>query len=478
MIDSDPIDREDPVSTDADGVPTTPAGVVADLVSAMPDRVRTSPAVLEQYRRDRSGRVSDGAPLCVVEAGSIADVQHTCRTASAHGVPVVTRGAGTGLVGGGIAGAGEIVLSTRAMDRVLRISPQNRLAVVEPGVLNAELNRRLAGEGLWWAPDPASREISTVGGNIATNAGGLLCAKYGVTRDAVLSLKVVLADGRLISVGHDTVKGVTGLDLCALLVGSEGTLGVIVECTLKLRPLVRGEVATISASFPSVERAAAAAASVVAAGWTPAVMELMDRRTLECVSRYSGVDLLSRGDALLLVQTDGTGALEEGQAVLALATAAGGDAELTTDPEQGARLMAVRRQAFPAIETLGTLLVEDVAVPLEAMSAVFARVRELEERYGLVIPTACHAGDGNLHPTFAFRGEEVPEAVWRAAGELFQFALQVGGTLSGEHGIGLLKRRWLGDELGADQLDLQRRIKEVFDPAGILNPGKVFAPGA
>ncbi|WP_432502876.1 FAD-binding oxidoreductase [Kineococcus arenarius] len=464
------------MSVDADGVPTATTGVVADLLERLPGRVRTCPAELEQYRRDRSGQVSGGVPLCVVEARSIADVQETCRAASAHGVPIVTRGAGSGLVGGGIAGPGEVVLSTRAMDRVLQVSPQNRLAVVEPGILNAELNRRLAGQGLWWAPDPASREISTVGGNIATDAGGLLCAKYGVTRDAVLSLKVVLADGRLIGVGHDTVKGVTGLDLCALVVGSEGTLGVIVECTLKLRPLVRGAVATISASFPSVERAAGAAASVVAAGWTPAVMELMDRRTLECISRYSGTDLLSRGDALLLVQTDGAAALEEGEAVLALATAAGGDAELTTDPDEGARLMAVRRQAFPAIETLGTVLVEDVAVPLEAMSAVFARVRELEERYDLVIPTACHAGDGNLHPTFAFQGEGVPEVVWRAAGELFEFALEVGGTLSGEHGIGVLKRRWLGDELGEDQLDLQRRIKAVFDPAGILNPGKVFAP--
>ena len=230
------------------------APVVAALLGKLPGRVETSPGVLEQYRRDRSGQVSRGLPLCVVTAGSVDDIQETCRIASAHGVPVVTRGAGTGLVGGGIAGSGEIVLSTRAMDRVLRISTENRLAVVEPGVINAELNRQLAERGLWWAPDPASREISTVGGNVATNAGGLLCAKYGVTRESVLSLKVVLADGRLISVGHDTVKGVTGLDLCALMIGSEGTLGVIAECTLKLRPLVRGPVATISAYFSSVSR--------------------------------------------------------------------------------------------------------------------------------------------------------------------------------------------------------------------------------
>ncbi|WP_448620363.1 FAD-binding oxidoreductase [Geodermatophilus sp. URMC 65] len=409
-------------------------------------------------------------------ARSVEDIQETCRIASAHGVPVVTRGAGTGLVGGGIAGVGEIVLSTRAMDRVLRISVENRLAVVEPGVINAELNRQLAERGLWWAPDPASRGISTVGGNVATNAGGLLCAKYGVTRESVLSLKVVLADGRLISVGHDTVKGVTGLDLCALMIGSEGTLGVIAECTLKLRPLVRGPVATISAYFSSVEQAARAAAAVVAAGLTPAVMELLDRRTLECVSRYNGLDLLARGDSLLLVQTDGTGAVAEAEAVHALVMAAGAVAEVTTDPEESARLMAVRREAFPAIESLGTLLVEDVAVPMDRMSAMFKRIRELEDRYDVIIPTACHAGDGNLHPAFAFPGDEVPEVVWKAAEALFEYALELGGTLSGEHGIGLLKRQWLKDELGDAQMAIQRQIKAAFDPAGILNPGKVFPP--
>ena len=455
---------------------STHSAAVAALLDALPGRVETSRPVLEQYRKDRSGQVSAGTPLCVVEARSVDDIRAACRLASAHGVAIVPRGLGSGLVGGAIAGPGEIVLSTRSMNRVLRLSPQNRLVVVEPGIVNAELNRLLGEHGLWWPPDPASREFSTVGGNIATNAGGLLCAKYGVTREAVLSLKVVLADGRLITVGHDTVKGVTGLDLCALMIGSEGTLGVIAECTLKLRPLVTGPVAAVGAYFASVDRAAAAAASVVAAGWTPAVMELMDRLTLECVSRHVGVDLLAQGNALLLVQTDGVAALTEAQAVEDILERAGGSVQLTTDPEEVARLLAIRRQAFPAIERLGTLLVEDVAVPLDQMSAMFRRVREVEDRYGVLIPTACHAGDGNLHPTFAFQGQQVPDAVWEAAGELFEYALELGGTLSGEHGIGLLKRRWLGDELGEEQLTIQRQIKAAFDPAGILNPGKVFAP--
>jgi glycolate oxidase len=360
------------------------------------------------------------------------------------------------------------------MDQILEVSPENRLAVVQPGILNGDLNRALAPYGLWWAPDPSSKDISTVGGNIAMNAGGLLCAKYGVTREAVLALKVVLADGRLISVGHRTVKGVTGYDLCALMIGSEGTLGIVVECTLKLQPVVVGDTVTIGAFFESVEAAADAALAVTRAGFVPAIMELMDRRTLECVSRFTGEDLIGRGSAYLLVQCDGQGAIETAQRVADLLRAGGGSPETTMDPVESERLLDLRRKALPAIETLGTVLVEDIAVPRNRLSEAFAFVRETEERYGLIIPTACHAGDGNLHPTFVFEGDEVPEAVWAAAGELFSQALALGGTLTGEHGIGLLKRRWLADELGPDQYELQRQIKAVFDPANILNPGKVF----
>lgn len=452
--------------------------VVTQLSEALPGRIETDPAVLEQFRRDRSGHVAEGLPLVLVRARSIEDVQVTCRIASATGTPVVSRGAGTGLAGGGIAGAGEIVLSTAEMTRILEISPANQYAVVEPGILNGELNRQLREHGLWWPPDPASKDISTVGGNIAMNAGGLLCAKYGVTREAVLALRVVLADGRLISVGHKSVKGVTGYDLCALMIGSEGTLGVIVECTLRLRPVVTGTVVTIGAFFDSVDLAVTAASRITIAGLQPAIMELLDRRTLDCVSRFTGSDLISRGNSYLLVQCDGGASVQDSSAILDIIEAAGGTAEETTDPVEAERLIEVRRQGFPALEAMGTMLVEDVAVPRDRVREVFHKIAELESRYAITIPTACHAGDGNLHPSFVFQGDTVPEEVWLAAEELFAFALTLGGTLSGEHGIGVLKRRWLRDELGDDQFELQRRIKAVFDPQGILNPGKVFDPAA
>lgn len=448
--------------------------VVDHLRAALPGRVETDPSQLEAFTSDRSGHRSSGLPLAVVYAASIEDVQAVCRIASATGTAVVTRGAGTGLAGGAVAGPGEIVLSLRDLNRILEISEENRLAVVEPGLLNGDLNRVLAKHGLWWAPDPASKDISTVGGNIAMNAGGLLCAKYGVTREAVLALKVVLADGRLISVGHRTVKGVAGYDLCALMIGSEGTLGIVVECTLKLRPLVVGRVVTIGAFFDSVEDAARAASAITKAGHVPAIMELMDERTLECVTRFAGENLMGQGSAYLLVQCDGQGAAETALDITELIAFAGGRPEATEDPAESARLVALRRKAFPAIETLGTVLVEDIAVPRDKMSEAFASIRGLEQQYGLVIPTTCHAGDGNLHPTFVFDGDTVPDAVWAAAGELFALALELGGTLSGEHGIGLLKRRWLADELGPDQFELQRQIKALFDPLNILNPGKVF----
>ncbi|MDX2341758.1 FAD-binding protein [Micrococcus sp. M4NT] len=467
---------------------TTTPDVLALLERELPGRVDTAAEALEAARTDRSGHRSPAAPLAVVRAGRVEDVQAACRIAHATRTPLVTRGAGTGLAGGAVAGAGEIVLDVRAMDRILEVSPSDRVAVVEPGILNGALNARLAEHGLWWAPDPASKDISTVGGNIAMNAGGLLCAKYGVTREAVLGLDVVLADGTLLRLGHRTVKGVTGYDLTALLIGSEGTLGVIVGATLALRPLVRGAQVTLGGFFSDVVAAAAAAQSVTGAGHVPALMELMDEATLAAVRAYVGPELgavLPERGAFLLVQADGAGAAEDGAAMAALMEAAGGAVTATADPREAEALMALRRSAFPALEALGTPLVEDVAVPRSRMAEMFARIREIEARTGVAIPTSAHAGDGNLHPVLVFgsagevggeAGTAIPEAVWEAAGELFAAGLELGGTLTGEHGVGLLKRAFLKDELGEAQHALQQRIKAVFDPHGILNPGKMFTP--
>jgi glycolate oxidase len=455
-----------------------PANRLIDaLRSALGDAVSTDQAELASTREDQSGHRSTALPLAMVTARTIDDVQATMRIATEFGAAVVPRGAGSGLAGGAIAGGGEIVLSTLAMNRILEVSTDDQLAVIEPGIINDDLNAALRPHGLWFAPDPASKAISTVGGNIATNAGGLLCAKYGVTREAVLGLKVVLADGRLLSLGHRTVKGVTGLDLTALMIGSEGTLGVIVEATIRLRPLVRGTVATIAAYFADVAAAASASAAITAAGFQPAAMELLDATSLRLISAHLELDLAGRGEAWLLVQTDGPASAEEAEGALAVIVAHGGDAELTTDPVEGERLLQIRRAFHPALVAQGTVLIEDIAVPRSALPQIFAAITEIETKFDMSIPTVAHAGDGNLHPNFVYTpglDGEVPHAVWAAADELFLAALALGGTLTGEHGVGLLKKRWLKDELGDDQLELQRQIKRVFDPQGILNPGKVF----
>ncbi|KQQ11162.1 FAD-binding oxidoreductase [Rathayibacter sp. Leaf296] len=437
------------------------------LVVAGPD--------FEAVHTDKSGFTTGERALALVLARSVEDVQAVLRLATAHRVPVVPRGAGTGLAAGAVATSGAIVLSTARMDRILEISLEDELAVVEPGVINQALSDAVAADGLVFSPDPASKAISSIGGNIATNAGGLLCAKYGVTREAVLGLAVVLPDGRLVRTGRRSVKGVTGYDLTALLTGSEGTLGVIVEATVKLRPLPQGPVVTIGAYFPSVVAAAAAAAAVTAARLRPAVMELMDEAALAAIGRYTGT-VLDRGAAYLLVQTDGGGARDEAERILRIVLDAGGDAESTEDRAAGEALLAVRRAFHPALEAEGEVLIEDVCVPRSALPAMFAAIRGIEQRTGLSIPTVAHAGDGNLHPNFVLPAgaHEVGEEIWEAAAELFRTAVSLGGTLTGEHGVGLLKRRWLEEELGEDSTALQRGIKAVFDPLGIMNPGKVF----
>lgn len=451
--------------------------VVAALYEALGDRVDTSPEGLEEARADKSGHRAAGIPLAVVHAESVEDVQATLRIASQTGTPVVTRGAGTGLAGGANTGAGEIALSTRRMTRILEVSPDDLLAVVEPGILNAELNDALAIQGLWWAPDPASRAISTVGGNIATGAGGLLCAKYGVVRDAVLGLDLVLADGRLLTLGHRSVKGVTGLDLTSLVIGSEGILGVVVAATLKLRRLVPGEVCTIVATFPDVRAAASAASAVTAAGIQPSIMELMDAASLHAVHALLELPTPAPGAAQLTLQTDGAASAAEAAAIVEVLENAGATVAVTRDSAEAEQLLHIRRSMHPAMERLGTTLIEDVSVPRSRLAEMFDEIARVERTYGLVIPTVAHAGDGNLHPNFIYpptADGEVPAVIWEAADDLFTAALRLGGTLTGEHGIGVLKRRWLADELGADQWHLQRDIARVFDPQGILNPGKIF----
>ncbi|ARJ05556.1 FAD-linked oxidase [Cnuibacter physcomitrellae] len=468
--------------TDAAGTRES-SGVVDDLVAALGDRVSTEAADLERMRGDKSGWLSPGRCEAVVFARSIEDVQSAVRIAARHGVPIVPRGAGTGLAGAATAGPGTVAISVERMDRILEIDYDDEIAVVEPGVINQALSDAVAERGYVFSPDPASKAISSIGGNIATDAGGLLCAKYGVTREAVLGLAVVLADGTLLRTGRRTVKGVTGYDLTALFTGSEGTLGIIVEATVRLRPIAQGLVATIGAFFPSTTAAAAACSAITASGIRPAVMELMDPLSVAAIDAYRGTALGEGGQAFVLVQTDGAGSAEEAEIASRLLVEGGaGRVDVTTDPVEGERLLAIRRSMHPAMETLGHVLIEDVCVPRSRLAEMFDEIARIGAETGLTIPVVAHAGDGNLHPNFVIPVEPgsdpgsvvVPDHVWAAADLLFQAGMRLGGTLTGEHGVGVLKRRWLADELGERSVELQRGIKAVFDPDGLMNPGKVY----
>ncbi|MFB2555892.1 FAD-binding oxidoreductase [Herbiconiux liangxiaofengii] len=462
------------------------ASVLERLGELLGDRLSVETGVLDALRTDKSGWWSEGGALAFVDARSVAEVQAVLRLASEYRIPVVPRGAGTGLAGGATASPGAIVLGVAGMDRIREIALDDELAVVEPGVINQALGDALAPHGYAFSPDPASKAISTIGGNIATNAGGLMCAKYGVTREAVLGLDVVLADGSLLSTGRRTVKGVTGYDLTALFTGSEGTLGVIVGATVRIRPVPPGPVVTVAAFFADVTSAAAACAAVTAARLRPAVMELMDAAAVAAVTTYLGLPSRGAGAAFVLARTDGAGAADEGDAIAEVLRAGGASTvDLSDDEVAGEELLAFRRSIHPALEALGEVLIEDVCVPRSALPAMFAEIERISAAYDIPIPTVAHAGDGNLHPNFVVPPALVesaggavvggaPEIVWQAADELFAAARRLGGTLTGEHGVGVLKKRWLEGELGSEELALQRRLKAVFDPLGIMNPGKVY----
>jgi glycolate oxidase len=430
---------------------------------------------LERVRTDRSGYVPETLPDGVVVATSIDDVVATLQYASSKGIPVVTRGAGSGLAGGSSASAGEIVLDLGSMNRILDLDPLEQLAVVQPGVLNSEVSEAAAPHGLFYAPDPASMTYCSIGGNIATNAGGMRCAKYGVTRESVLGLTVVLADGSLIHTGGETIKRVSGYDLTALMIGSEGTLGVVVEAKLRLRPLPKN-VSTLSAYFVDVVEAAECASALVSSGVQPMILELMDGKTLEALDDQNGTEHRVRGGSMLLIQTDGYGAREEMDVISEVVSGFTANLTMTTDPEESEVLVEARRHAIPAIGRRGTAFVGDVGVPRKHLGKMAGELLRIGDETGVDIYTIAHAGDGNLHPILALGPDDVIDrgAPKEAMNQMFWVAHDLGGTLTGEHGIGVLKRDWLLPELGATNLTLMSKIKEAFDPQGILNPGKAI----
>ncbi|HET8599520.1 MAG TPA: FAD-linked oxidase C-terminal domain-containing protein [Segeticoccus sp.] len=441
-------------------------------------RLLTDRDVMDGYRRDEAHLVVPGWPCAVLLASSVEDVSAALAWAHAHDVPVVPRGAGTGLAGGATAVDGCLVVSLARMSAIREISAEDQYAVVEAGVVNADLGRAAVEVGLMYAPDPSSYEISTIGGNVATNAGGLRCVKYGVTRDSVLGLEVVLADGRVIHTGRRTVKGVAGLDLTSLFVGSEGALGIVTSATLKLRPQPPVDPVTIVASFPSLRGAAEAVTAVVREGIGPSLLELIDRNTLRAINDWKHLGLDDGTEAMLIAQVDSVDAKERALRVEAAFEGAGADVvAVSSDRTEAAQLLEVRRLAYPAAEQLGQCLVEDVGVPRSRLPQMIEAIEGIGAAHGVTILTVAHAGDGNLHPTFVFDARpdgEAPPEVWAAADEVFRTALDLDGTLTGEHGVGALKRRWLELEVGPDSLEVQRAIKRALDPKGLLNPGKGF----
>ncbi len=448
------------------------------LRRALPDgRVVIDPDLLDSHRRDEAGLLPAGMPSALVRAASTDEVAATLRVADEHRVPVVPRGAGTGLAGAANAVDGCIVLSLASMRQILELDPQAMLAVVQPGVINADLGVAAREHGLFYPPDPASYQMSTLGGNIATNAGGLCCVKYGVTRDSVLGLEVVLAGGRILRTGTRTLKSVAGYDLTRLFIGSEGTLGVVTEATLRLRPRPPTPT-TVAAFFPTLVSAGRAIAEIVQRR-TPSLLELIDRRTLRAVEAWQHMDLDTDAAAMLVARSD-AGASEgaaDGDAFAAICDRAGATLTVqSSDAAEGEMLIAARRLCYPALEQLGATLLDDVAVPISRIPELLAAIERIAGEHEVDIGTFGHAGDGNMHPTVVFDADD-PGSVERARGAfdaIVRQALALGGTVSGEHGVGLLKRRYLTEQAGDVAMDVQRAIKAALDPHGILNPGKLL----
>ena len=460
---------------------TVAAGVdLAGLEAALgPGRVLRDDDALARHSHDDAEWAPWQLPLAVVRARSTDDVAATLRWADASGVRVVPRGAGTGLSGAANAVADCVVLSLEAMDAVLEIDADERCAVVQPGVVNDALRAAVAEHGLWYPPDPASSAWSTIGGNVATNAGGICCVKYGVTRDYVLGLTVVLADGSVVELGRRTAKGVAGYDLVGLMVGSEGTLGVVTSVTVRLLPLAGREDRAVVGFFPSLVAAGDAVAAVSRAGIVPAALEIVDRTCLRAVEEWKHLGLPSDVDTLLLARVDepGAGGDELADRVAALFAEAGGtDVERATDPAEVDRLFLARRLAYPALERLGPVLTEDICVPRRAVPEMLRRIQATAEAADVTIANIAHAGDGNLHPLIiAPEGDDAAKAMAKVAFDaIVADCLALGGTVTGEHGVGLLKLPGLREELGDRVLAMHRAVKDALDPNGTLNPGKAF----
>ncbi|WP_276947683.1 FAD-binding oxidoreductase [Ferrimicrobium acidiphilum] len=451
--------------------------VLAELAQLLdPASIITDPDITSSYSSDHATGVAVGKPLAVLLPKSTEDVSRSLAIAHRYNIPVVPRGAGSGLAGGANAIDGSLVMSLARMTKILEIDPINFIATVEPGVINKDLKAEAERFGLSYPPDPASFSFSTVGGNIATNAGGLCCVKYGVTRDYVLGLEVVMADGTVMNLGRRTKKGVAGLDLTGLIVGSEGTLAVITKATLRLVRQLPKPAGTLVAVFNSLT-SLGEAITEISKSCTPSLLEVMDDTTLAAVEKMTPMGLHSSIAAMLIAQSDLDG--EAGVAELDLIKSIAERSQATevylaTDAYEADALLQARRLALRALERLGKVLLDDVCVPTSRIAEMMAEISAVAERYSLTIGTFGHGGDGNLHPTIVMPTDDAGKAAAEHAfSEMVGRAIALGGTISGEHGVGLLKKRYQDIELGDHQVKLIAEVKRAFDPNWILNPTKL-----
>ena len=449
------------------------------LRAQLPDlRLIVDPADTEAYRFDETAFLHAGRPAAVCFPRSTDDVVAIVKAAAAAGVPIVPRGAGTGLSGGAVAIDGGVTVVFTDMNAILEIDPANLTATLQPGVINADLNKAVAEHGLVYPPDPASFETCTIGGNLAENSGGLRCVKYGVTRDWVMGLEVVLADGSVIRTGGKNKKDVAGYDLTGVFVGSEGTLGLITQATVRLLPK-RPPNLTLLAFFDSIHGSGQGVANITASGIMPVTLELMDAFTIAAVDDAFQLGLDRAAAAMLMVESDlgGEAAVAELATAQDACLAAGATSVLVSaDTQEADWLRQARRGAHGALERAGAARMDDVGVPRSRIPEMLDRIAEIAARHDLPVGVFGHAGDGNLHPTYVLDRDDLDaeRKIDAARDEIYRAALELGGTVTGEHGTGLAKKRWLELQRGARAVEVMRSIKKALDPDNLLNPGKVF----
>ena len=455
------------------------AALISDLGTFLRlDQLLTSAEDCSVYAFDGTALLHQ-RPACVALPESREEVAQLLALCNQREVPVVPRGSGTGLAGGSVPSQGGVVLCLVRLNQILEIDAANLVMVVQPGVLTQQIADAAQAAGLFYPPDPGSIKISTIGGNVANNSGGLRGLKYGVTRDYVMGLEVVLADGQVLETGNKCVKDVAGFTLKDLFVGSEGMLGVITKIVLKLVPAPASK-KTLLGLYDEMTQAAATVSAIIAHKIIPCTLEFLDRTTIECVEAHAGIGLPTDCAAVLLMEVDGHPAQVAEQAAQIEAIAREGGARsvrLAASEAEAQQLAAARRTAFSALARRApTVVLEDVTVPRSELAAMVAYVQEVGQRHQVRVGTFGHFGDGNLHPTFLCDERDTEEMVRveKAMAEVFAYAVELGGTITGEHGVGLAKKPYLPGQLGPVGLEILKRVKTAFDPKGILNPGNMF----